>query len=311
MIDIRAIARAMGGAVAGRNSVSCPGPGHSPRDRSLSVTFGAGGDFVVFSHAGDAWDVCKDYVRERLGWPEWQPGDGCDRRVDPSRVRAFDRVVLEAESEQREFTADDRERINKARAIWDNAIDPRGTAAETYLKSRALTLGDDVASSVLRFHRSCPWRDEDNGATVRIPALIAAFTSVDDNTVTAIHRIRLDKPECWPKAERRMLGVVHRAAVKLDPASDTICIGEGIETCLAARILGHAPAWALGSAGAIARLPVLFGVQCLRILGETDQTNLNATRLCGNRWHRAGRRVQTVMPSIGKDLNDELVAATA
>lgn len=113
MIDIRAIARALGGDVAGRNSVSCPGPGHSPRDRSLSVTFGAGADFVVFSHAGDAWDVCKDYVRQRLGWPQWQPGDGRDRRVDPSRVRAFDRALLEAESEQRELTADDWERINK------------------------------------------------------------------------------------------------------------------------------------------------------------------------------------------------------
>jgi hypothetical protein len=52
-----------------------------------------------------------------------------------------------------------------------------------------------------------------------------------------------------------MLGLVHRAAVMLDPIGDTLSIGEGVETCMAARQLGYRPAWAPGSVGAIAKFP--------------------------------------------------------
>jgi hypothetical protein len=172
-------------------------------------------------------------------------------------------------------------------------------------------LNDTVAGNVLRYHAHCPWRDENNGQTIHIPALIAAFTSIDDGTITGIHRIRLDQPERWPKAERKMLGLIHRAAVKLDPVGDTLHIGEGVETCMAARQLGHAPAWALGSDGPIARFPVLDGIKRLVILGETGEASARAVRFCGNRWHAAGRNVQLVMPSTGNDLNDELMAGAA
>jgi hypothetical protein len=107
-----------------------------------------------------------------------------------------------------------------------------------------------------------------------------------------------------------MLGVVHRAAVKLDQAGDILHVGEGIETCLAARQLGHAPAWALGSVGAIAKFPLIDGIGRLAILGETGAASANAIQLCGHRWHRAGRKAQIIMPDIGSDLNDELMAAT-
>jgi hypothetical protein len=107
MTDIRAIARALGGNVISRDAVVAPGPGHGPRDRSLTVKFVADAPdgFLVFSHAGDPWDICKDHVREQLGWPRWQPGDNRDRRVDPSRVKAFDRAVLDTEIENRGCTA--------------------------------------------------------------------------------------------------------------------------------------------------------------------------------------------------------------
>ena len=53
-LDAKAVARALGGEASG-NTVSAPGPGHSPKDRSLTVTIdpAAPGGFVVFSHAGD------------------------------------------------------------------------------------------------------------------------------------------------------------------------------------------------------------------------------------------------------------------
>jgi hypothetical protein len=306
--NVRTVARALGGDVVGRDSVLCPGPGHSRKDRSLSVRL-VNDDFVVFSHAGDDWQTCKDYVRERLGWPSWQPGDGQDRRVALSRVESFDRAVMDAESERRERTADDLKRIAQATAIWDNGADPRRTLAEKYLAARKIFLPDDIAGSVLRFHAACPWRDENTGNTIYLPALIAAFRSIDDDQITAIQRVALT-PD-GTKIGRRMLGIVHRSAVKLGPLGRVLHIGEGIETAMAARQLGHVPAWALGSVGMISKFPLIDGVTLLRVLGETGEASAGAIKIVGQRWHAAGRKIEIIMPSAGSDLNDELMAKAA
>lgn len=310
MMDLRMIASALGGEISGRQLL-CPGPGHSARDRSLSIKIepNAPDGFIVFSHAGDDPIACKDYVRQRLGLPMWQPGDGRDRRIDPARVRAFDRSAIARESEKRPRTEDDIVRIERAVAIWNEAADPRDTVAAEYLRARCLDLGGDLAGSVLRFHPRTPWRNENTGKTDRIPCMIAAFRSIDDGTITAVHRIRLDQPERWPKTDRRMLGVVHRAAVMLDPPlGPKLAIGEGIETCMAARQLGVRPTWALGGAGAISFFPVLDGVKRLEILTENDRASRNATRLCISRWKKAWRKINVVTPDDGcSDLNDEII----
>ena len=77
MLDIHSLARALGGTICGRDSVVCPGPGHSRADRSLSVKIAPDNPdgFVVYSHAGDDPIVCKNYVRERLGLPSWRPSE--------------------------------------------------------------------------------------------------------------------------------------------------------------------------------------------------------------------------------------------
>jgi putative DNA primase/helicase len=313
MLDPRAIAHALGGQVAGRDTVLAPGPGHSARDRSLAVRLdpAAPDGFLCYSHSNDDWRACRDHVRQHLGLPAWEPGDGQQRTVSPQHVEKWDLATIEAEANEgpRAWTEDEVLRIAAARRIWDEARDPRGTVAETYLKSRALSLDDDVAGSVLRFHSACPWRDENAGRIIFIPALIAAFTSLDGGEVTGVHRIRVDRPERWPKTDRRMLGVVHRAAVMLNPLGDVLTIGEGVETCLAARQLGYRPAWALGSVGAISFFPLIKKVKRLRILAETGDASKRATRLCGRRWHGAGRKVQIIRPDAGHDdLNDELMA---
>jgi len=71
------IARALGGEISA-GQVCAPGPGHSARDRSLSVALSESdpAGYVVHSFAGDDPIMCKDYVREKLGLPQWQPGNG-------------------------------------------------------------------------------------------------------------------------------------------------------------------------------------------------------------------------------------------
>jgi putative DNA primase/helicase len=309
-LDPRQVARAIGGDAFG-SKISAPGPGHSARDRSLSIRLdpSAPGGFVVHSHAGDDPIVCKDYVRQRLGLPAWEPGDE-QERIESRDVRMFDRHAVDQELEPRLYTDDDLLRINRAKQIWSKAGDPRGTLAEQYLQSRCLQLPDSLVETVLRFHARCPWRNENTGNTEHVPALIVSFRSIDDDEITAIHRIALN-PD-GTKRGRRMLGIVHRAAVKLDPnVGDTLAIGEGVETCMAARQLGFAPAWALGSVGAISFFPVLEQIKTLKILSEAGKASADAIQLCGRRWTRAGRRVRIVRPPIGSDLNDTLMAEAA
>jgi hypothetical protein len=66
--DLQTMAKALGGEVSG-NSVRCPGPGHTSKDRSLSIKLEADAPdgFLVYSHAGDDNIACKDYVRQMLG----------------------------------------------------------------------------------------------------------------------------------------------------------------------------------------------------------------------------------------------------
>jgi hypothetical protein len=303
-LSLREIARVLGGDVLGRDTVLAPGPGHSHKDRSLAIKLNstAPDGFLIFSHAGDDWKTCREHVRSRLGLPSWEPGDGQDRRVPPSGIKEFDRRAVDCEAEDRLRSEDDLLRIKRAVEIWDAAADPRGTLAETYLQSRRLDLGDELAGNVLRFHARCPWQDENTGKTERVPALIAAFRSIDNDEITAIHRIALN-PD-GTKIGRRMFGVVRRAAVKLDPAGERLSIGEGVETCLAGCQLGFAPAWALGSVGAISFFPLIDGVQLLTIFGEAGDASAGAIKIAGTRWRRGGRRVRVVMPNAGSDLND-------
>jgi putative DNA primase/helicase len=311
-MNARETARKLGGEVSGRDTIVCPGPGHSPQDRSLAVKLvpTSPDGFVVYSHAGDDWRACRDYVRERLGLPPWEPGDEQRRTVPPHHTSKWDLAAVEAEAEEgpRARTEDEIERIFVARRIWEQAQDPRGTLAERYLRElRLLDLPDDLAGVTARFHPSCPWRNEDTGKTDRLPTLVVPFRSVDDDAITGIHRIALEP--FIAKPNRRMRGVVHRAAIKFDPISEQLAVGEGIETCMAARELGYRPVWALGSTGNISFFPIIDGVKTLVILGERGDASAGAIKLCGTRWRNAGRRVRVAMPDPEfSDLNDVLMA---
>jgi hypothetical protein len=82
-VDLQFLARALGGEVNGKQ-VLAPGPGHSTKDRSLSVTLDphAPDGFIVNSFAGDDPIQCKDYVRERAGLPAFAPSSR--RKLKPT-----------------------------------------------------------------------------------------------------------------------------------------------------------------------------------------------------------------------------------
>jgi putative DNA primase/helicase len=193
-------------------------------------------------------------------------------------------------------------RTSRAKRLWDEGRDPRVPPVIDYLGSRKLDLPAELCGSALRFHPRCPWRTDDRVDLV--PCLLAAFVSVADDEITAIHRIRLDKPDRWPKTERKMLGRVRGSAIKLDPPGQRLAIAEGVESALAARQLGFGATWALGSARGFE--PV-HGVNELIVLGERDQASRKAADVCSQNW--SGREVLLALPATGKDFSDFLMEA--
>jgi putative DNA primase/helicase len=101
--SIEEIARACGGEVSG-GQARVPGPGHSAKDRSLSIKICAvhKDGFLCHSFAGDNPIVCRDYVRQKLGMGPWQPGATRERppiarRPAPIATQtAAARVMVEA-----------------------------------------------------------------------------------------------------------------------------------------------------------------------------------------------------------------------
>jgi hypothetical protein len=310
-LSLGSIAKALGGEVSG-GQILAPGPGHSPRDRSLSVRVepNAPDGVLVHSFAADDWRACRDHVKARLGIePERERKGG-----EFSRPRSVLAEVLppDRDAEQRRRWALD---------IWHNSRDPRGTAVEFYLASRGLSLGEDVAGTVLRFAERCPWKNKATGSNEFHPAMVALMRHVGTGEPKAIHRTLLflnGKPQLEPSGEkrRRMFGDSAECAVMLDPfeaVTLSLTVGEGIETVMSARVFGFAPAWAMGTVSTVSTLRVLAGVEALNLLAESDKRGANAKAIaaCSARWLAGGREVNAVEPIGGGDFNDVLRKARA
>ena len=216
----------------------------------------------------------------------------------PEASPAPPEIVLRATDDE-----DEVERIARAMSYWNRSKDPRGTIVETYLASRCIALPEGVAGEVIRF---C--------AGPRM--MIALLRDIRTNEPCGIHRTFLTAEGA--KIEKKMLGRAKGAVIKLSPDDDVshgLHVGEGIETCLSGMYLDFAPAWALGSAGAIDTFPVLAGIESLTIFrerkdtGELDKANVSASASCAGRWLEAGREVLFATPQHG-DLNDVLQAAS-
>lgn len=289
MIELRSMASALGGEVVkGRDGtfILCPGPGHSARDRSLSVLPSSTDPdgFVCFSHANNAWQDCRKHILQRLG------------RAPAEYVKRSRNGAVTAKRNDNTMPL----------SLWNEAIEPRGTLVENYLVSRQLELPKDVAGRVVRFHASCPF-----GPGVRLPCMLTAFRSIVGDTLQAIHRTALTP--AGAKIDRKMLGPISGSAIKIDADENVeqgLTIGEGFETCLAGRQLGFRPVWALGSAGAIGTFPVLPGIDGLTILAETDDSGANAraVKTCGNRWAAEQREVIVATPRVAGDMNSALAS---
>ena len=202
-----------------------------------------------------------------------------------------------------------------AMRIRSEALDPRGTIAEIYLRGRGLVLPASCALSLVRYHPRCP-----KGGDFA-PALIVLMRSIETFEPVAIQRLYLAEDfetGVVRKTDAMMLGPAGGAAMMLSSREETfgeelawcprLHVAEGFETALALYLAGCRPIWALGSAGGIARFPVIFGVGELVICADHDKNGVGqrAAAECTKRWNATThQRARIVMPSQeGADFAD-------
>ena len=183
-----------------------------------------------------------------------------------------------------------------------------GTLAETYLRSRGITLGGKTDS--LRFHPKCWHREEGQTKSIPRPALIAAVTD-GAGALQGVHRTWL-APDGQGKAavetQRRAMGHLLGNAVRVDPADDILVLGEGIETMLSVREAAPGlPVWAALSAGHLGAVLLPEGLLRLYIAVDRDPAGQRAAARLTARGVEVGIAVQVLEPRLG-DFNDDLRA---
>ena len=190
-------------------------------------------------------------------------------------------------------------RRNAARRIWLEAIDPRGTLVERYLRHRGVSLPD---AAVIRFHPNCP---RTGGA---LPAMVALMADPEMGHPIGVHRTFL-RPDGngkalvdKPKVMLGNAGIIQ--LVGLHEIGIGLGLAEGIETALSVtQTIGWGPVWAAGSAGAIRNFPFLRATT-LNIFSDGDEVGLAAARDCAARWITNGSEALIHLPPGDQDWND-------
>lgn len=199
-------------------------------------------------------------------------------------------------------------RSEAASRLFAASLPLAGSLAEVYLRARGITQA--VPRAALRFHPKCWHREEGQTKPAPRPALIAAVTD-GAGALQGVHRTWL-APDGQDKAAvdtpRRAMGHILGNAVRIDPADQTLVLGEGIETMLSVREAAPSlPVWAALSSAHLGAVVLPEGLQRLYIAIDRDPAGQRAAERLTFRAIEAGIAVRVLEPRLG-DFNDDLRA---
>ncbi len=229
-----------------------PGPNHSHKDRSVSLVETEEGRILIhcFSPKDDWRDVRRALAE--LGLLDDEPRPSREARLSAPKI-----VAQPA----------DEERIARAQRIWDESRPLSFTAAEAYLRRRAIP-ASLWASPALRFHPRMTSLDD----RARRPALVAAITDAEGAlqgvqvTLLSAHGVA----KAAVPTPRRVIGKLMGGVVRLHEVGEELAVGEGVETMLSASHALGLPAWAALTADNLSRLAIAASVQRLTIAADKD-----------------------------------------
>jgi len=256
----------------GQHRVACPHCGRGGRDKTLGVSVKAIGDAVAHCFRCDFATGLRD--RQRTYTPVIKP----ERHHETKR----EKLAL------------------WAAALWRDCRPLSGVALD-YLKSRRCVI--PPTDGDLRWHPALKHPTGHVG-----PALVGLVTHFATGVPMSLHRTWITATGKADVTPNRMLLGGHTAkggVIRLWPdeaVTQGLGLAEGIETALS---LAHAyqPAWAAISAGNMASLPVVGGIECLMIAADADTAGIEAANKLAETWHKAGRTAFVAQSERG-DLND-------
>lgn len=203
--------------------------------------------------------------------------------------------------------------------LWDSAKPLTASCpAGVYLERRGLVVPNTDA---LRFMPKLEYWD--NGFVGTFPAMLAAVTD-SEGALVNVHRTYLtpdgDKANV-PTVKKlcKSAGPMAGASIKIgQPAARPdgrlgLGVAEGIETAIAATLLGGVPVWPCVSAHGLASFEPPPGVHYLYVFADNDQsqTGQKAAADMGKRAARMGLTARILAPDTVSDWNDELIARRA
>ena len=218
------------------------------------------------------------------------------------RVAHMRRVVEARVQSETERNARQADSTAGALRIWGVTEPVVSTPAETYLRSRGIHV---TLPPSIRFH---PRLKHPTGAFW--PGLVALVTRGIDDLPLAVHRTFLSHDgtgKAPTQPQKMMLGPCRGGAVRLAVADQSLMVGEGIETCLAAMQATGRPAWAALSTSGLRTLDLPVEVRDVVVLSDGDEPGEAAALYAARRWRREGRCVRIARPPRGMDFNDVLL----
>lgn len=284
---------------------------HEDRTPSLSLADGEGGRLLVYCFAGCAAADVLRALRAR--------GLSSGARESAGSRFSLPRAIRRAPDPP------DPHALAAAARAWREAQPAPGTIVEIYLRARCITIPPPPS---LRYaprarHQRCGHEG---------PAMVAAVQDVT-GAIIAVQRTWL-KPDGSDKADltepRLTLARCAGGAVRLAPATDTVCLAEGVETGLTVQqAMTGLPVWVTCGTGGMGNVILPPLIRRVYIAADADPPSKRAAREAaapGNslkdratrlppgeraaqkaaaRFSHEGREVRIVRPPTGyKDFND-------
>ena len=197
---------------------------------------------------------------------------------------------------------DNIDRIQEARGLFEQATTAEGTPAETYLRSRGITI---PIPSCIRF---ATLHCKDLGKT---PCLVAALRD-KSGELTGVQRTFL-LPDGTGKAKvaksKLSLGKVSGSAIQLEPnfASGEAVVCEGLEDGLSLAQIAAASVWVAAGASMMPNMEFPISVTSIIIASDNDYAGMVAAKKAAEAFFGRGLPVRLFRPLEGfKDFNDEL-----
>lgn len=188
-----------------------------------------------------------------------------------------------------------------ALSIWEGATAIQGTPAETYLRSRGITM---ALPHTLRFARLRYPQEQ-----ARRPALVAAVCTPDGD-LTGIQRTFLTEEgrKALVPEVKLSLGRVAGGAIQLGAPVASLVVTEGLEDGLTlAQALGRS-VWVSAGTSMLPRMELAEVTRAVVIGADGDAPGETAANKAAHAFAAAGRKVRIMRPATGfKDFNAELM----